>query len=406
MAATEWDIAWINARIMTCEHDMTIIDHAAMTASEGRITWIGKTSELIHRTGKTVIDVAGRLLTPGFIDCHTHLIYGGNRADEFAQRLEGTSYSDIAKAGGGIRGTVEKTRAASFDSLLRDAEKRARECMQNGVTTLEIKSGYGLNLDTEMKMLRVARTLQDNIPMRIKTTFLGAHTVPVEYHNRPDDYIDYVINVMLPAIVNEHLADAIDVFCENIAFNVAQTERLFKQAAHYHLPIKCHAEQLSASGATTLAAAHHALSVDHLEHLTEEGVKALAQSNTVAVLLPGAFYCLRDTHLPPITHLRQYQVPIAIASDHNPGTSPILSLLTIMNMAATLFRLTPTEIFLGVTKHAAKALGMDATCGTLAIGKAADFAIWDVESPIELLYYVRQPPLWQRVFSQQVTTLA
>lgn len=399
-----WDTAWINARIMTCENDISILNNAAITSYQGTISWIGSSNALPMQSNQHIIDVEGRLITPGFIDCHTHLVYGGDRADEFAMRLQGVSYSDIAEAGGGIQSTVSKTRAQSFDSLLASAKMRAIECMKNGVTTLEIKSGYGLHKETEIKMLQVAKQLGIELPIDIQTTFLGAHTVPIEYHHRANEYMETICNDMLPDIVNRNLANAVDIFCEHLAFNIEQATLLFECAKKYDLPVKCHAEQLSATGAAKLAAAYQALSVDHLEFLNEEGAKALSQSNTIAVLLPGAFYFLRENQLPPIALLRQYQIPIAIASDHNPGTSPILSLLTIMNMAATLFQLTPEEIFLGVTKHAAKALGLLPQCGTLSIGKRTDMAIWEVESPIELIYYVREAPLWQRVFNGQVTS--
>lgn len=393
-----WDTAWVNARIMPCESDLRILNDAAITTHHGKISWIGPMQALPPVTNQTIIDVENRLITPGFIDCHTHLIYAHNRAHEFALRLEGVSYADIAKSGGGIQSTVNKTRDASFEDLLQVSKRRAAECMRQGITTLEIKSGYGLDLDTELKMLRVAKALGETLPLHIKTTFLGAHTVPIEYRGRANDYIEFLCHDVLPKIVEEQLADAVDIFCEHLAFNLSDAKRLFECAKQYKLKIKCHAEQLTASGAAKLAAQYGALSVDHLEYLTEEDVKALANTKTVAVLLPAAFYFLREHQAPPIALLRQYGIPIAIATDHNPGTSPILSLLSTMNMAATLFKLTPQEIMLGVTQQAAKALGILADCGTLTVGKHANFAIWDVDSPIELFYYIREAPLFQRVY--------
>lgn len=396
----QWDAIWINGSLISCEQNKDLIKQGAIAVKNGKIAWIGKSHDLPASPGQLaaeVHDLQGRCLTPGFIDCHTHLVYAGDRAHEFEQRLEGVSYEEIARQGGGIQSTVKATRAASEEALFQASIKRAKALLASGATTIEIKSGYGLDLETELKILRVAKRIEKNLPLTISTTFLGAHTVPLEYKGKTDDYIDMVCNEMLPAIAKEQLADAVDVFCEKIAFNLAQTERVFKTATQYGLAIKCHSEQLSDSGSAILATKYQARSVDHLEHLSEAGVKALAESNTTAVLLPGAFYFLREKQLPPIDLLRNNQVPIAIASDCNPGTSPIMSLTLILNMACTLFCLTPQEALLGVTRHAAKALGLEQTHGTLSIGKVADFAIWNVIHPVELAYYVGDSPLWKLV---------
>ena len=397
----KWDKLWINANIATMQSKTPygLLANAALAVKDGKIAWLGKTSELTgapHQLAHEVSDVQGKCITPGFIDCHTHVVYAGDRCHEYAMRLNGASYEAIAQAGGGIRATVMATRNASFDALLEQSLKRVRSLMQSGVTTLEIKSGYGLDAETELKMLRVAKKIADILPIRIITTFLGAHTVPVEYHGHADAYIDLVCNDMLPTIVQEKLADHVDVFCETIGFTLAQTEKVFKAAQQYGLGIKCHAEQLSNSGSARLAARYQALSVDHLEHLSEDGVKALAESGTVAVLLPGAFYFLKETHKPPIALLREYGVPMAISSDCNPGTSPITSMLLILNMACTLFGLTPEEALLGVSRHAAQALGLGPAHGHIAVGNPADIAVWDVYHPEALVYYVGMDLLVER----------
>ncbi|GGX39181.1 imidazolonepropionase [Saccharospirillum salsuginis] len=345
----------------------------------------------------------GGVLTPGLIDCHTHLVFGGQRAGEFEQRLEGASYADIAAQGGGIISTVRATREASEDDLYTSAAKRLQGLMADGVTTVEIKSGYGLTTEHEAKMLRVARRLGEQYPVRVVTTFLGAHALPPEYKDRKDDYIDLVCNDMIPSIADQGLADAVDVFCEGIAFNLDQTERVF-QAAHKHgLPIKGHVEQLSHLGGASLAAKYNALSVDHIEWLTEDDVQAIAESGTVATLLPGAFYTLRDTQVPPIDALRRARVPMAIATDGNPGSSPIFQLTLILNMACTLFRLTPTEALQGVTANAARALGLSEQLGSIQPGQRADFCIWDIEQPAELAYAIAPGRLRQRVFDGVIT---
>lgn len=399
MAKKKYDLVCINATIATCEAGVGLLREAAIAVKDGKIAWLGSMSQLakMEYTADDIFDVKNGCVTPGLIDCHTHLVYAGNRANEFEMRLSGLSYAEIARRGGGIQATVAATRAASEEALLQQSILRARALLQSGVTTIEIKSGYGLDWQSEFKMLRVAKQIEEILPVTVSKTFLGAHAVPSEYKNRPDDYIDLVCNEMIPTIAKEKIADAVDVFCENIAFNLAQTEKVFKTAKAHGLAIKCHAEQLSTSGSVALAARYQALSVDHLEYVSEDSVKAIAKSGTVAVLLPGAFYFLRETRLPPIQMLRDYRVPIAIASDCNPGTSPIASLLIILNMACTLYGLTPEEALHGVTRHAAHALGLLNTHGTLTVGKVADFVIWQIAHPVELIYYLGMNHLQQIV---------
>lgn len=395
-----WDRIWINGIITTCDQSQGVIDDGGIAVKDGKIAWVGPMASLPgipEDLAEEVQDVQGCCITPGLIDCHTHLIYAGNRAFEFQLRLEGASYVEIAQKGGGIQSTVSETRSASEEILLQTALKRARSLLANGVTTIEIKSGYGLDLETEIQILQVAKRIESILPLTIQKTFLGAHALPIEYKNRADAYISLVCDNILPAVADENLADAVDVFCETVAFNLEQTERVFMKAHALGLRVKCHAEQLSDSGSAALAAKYHALSVDHLEHVSEEGLTAIAASGTVAVLLPGAFYFLRETKLPPIEDLRRHRIPIALATDCNPGTSPILSLPLIMNMACTLFQMTPDEALLGVTIHAAKALGLEETHGSLVVGKMADFAVWDVGQPVELIYYMGNQPLWQLV---------
>jgi imidazolonepropionase len=391
----QWDALWINCLLATCEENgmpYGLMEDAALAIKDGKIAWIGPMSELSGEAAM-VRDVQGRCVTPGLIDCHTHVVYAGNRYKEFEMRLNGASYEEIARAGGGIRSTVAATRAASEDELLQQSLIRARALMASGVTTLEIKSGYGLDLETELKILRVAKKIEELLPVTISATFLGAHTVPAEYQDRADDYIDLVCQVMIPEIAKEKLAQNIDVFCEKIAFNLDQTKKVFETAKKYGLGIKCHAEQLSDSGSAALAAQYHALSVDHLEFVSEKSVEAIARAGTVAVLLPGAFYFLREKQVPPIELLRKHRVPMAIATDCNPGTSPVTSLLLMLSMACTLFRLTPLEALMGVTRNAAKALGLEKTHGTLKVGKVADFVIWDVAHPAELAYQIGLNPM-------------
>ena len=383
---------WHNARIaLIAAHGNPeqILERATIVVRDGSIAWIGLDAELPleHAMQAQRHDVGGRWITPGLIDCHTHLVYGGNRADEFALRLAGVSYEEIARCGGGIASTVTATRAADEDSLYRQAARRLEALLAEGVTTIEIKSGYGLDLATERKMLRVARRLGENYPVTVYTTFLGAHALPAEYQGRADDYIALVCDSMLPQLHAEGLVDAVDVFCEHIGFSAAQSARVFDAAGRLGLPVKMHAEQLSNIGGSRLAARYRALSVDHLEHLNEADIVALKAAQSVAVLLPGAFYFLREKQMPPIALLRRYGVPIAIATDSNPGTAPTTSLLLMLNMACTLFGLSVAEALQGVTVHAAQALGKSDLHGALEVGRAADFAIWSIESLAELAYW-------------------
>jgi len=365
----------------------SIADAALVTCGE-HIEWIGPRAELPAGDYGERIDLGGAWVTPGLIDCHTHAVFGDNRSGEFEQRLEGLSYAEIAAAGGGIASTVRATRAASADELLASAGQRLRSLLRDGVTTVEIKSGYGLDLASERKMLQVIRRLGAILPVTVRSTCLAAHALPVEYAGRADDYIAHICTELLPALAAQGLVDAVDAFCEYLAFSPAQVERVFVAAQALGLPVKLHAEQLSSLGGSSLAARYRALSADHLEFMTEGDAQAMAASGTVAVLLPGAFYFLRETQLPPIEALRRHGVAIAIASDLNPGTSPALSLRLMMNMACTLFRLTPEEALAGVTLHAAKALGLVESHGSLEIGKVADFVAWKINRPAELAYWL------------------
>jgi len=344
----------------------------------------------------------GGVMTPGLVDCHTHLVYAGDRAGEFEQRLEGVSYEEIARAGGGILSSVRATRAASEDELIAASLARLDALLADGVTTLEIKSGYGLTVADELKMLRVARRLGELRPVRVTTTLLGAHALPPEYTGRADDYVSLVCDEMIPAAAREGLADAVDVFCEGIGFSPAQCARIFLAAQEHGLAIKAHAEQLSNLGGSALAARYGALSADHVEYLDEAGVRAMAEAGTVAVLLPGAFQVLRETQLPPIELLRQYQVPMAVASDANPGTSPICLPTLMAHLACTLFRLTPREALAGMTAHAARALGLP-ELGRIAVGAPADLCLWDIRQPAELAYAVQAGRLRQRIFCGEIT---
>jgi imidazolonepropionase len=401
------DRLWRNARLATLapsREGLGVIDQGLVAAEDGIIVFAGPESEapsdfLRACDADNVIDCGGRLVTPGLIDCHTHLVYAGNRANEFEQRLKGANYEDIARAGGGIVATVRATRVASEEELIAQALPRLDALLNEGVTTVEIKSGYGLSHEHERKQLRAARALASHRRVAVLTTFLGAHAVPPEYGDRSSDYITEVCERMLPALAGERLIDAVDAFCERIGFSIAETERVFAVAHSLSLPVKLHAEQLSNLGGTALAARHHALSADHLEYVDELGIKALAKSGTAAVLLPGAFYFLRETQLPPVELLRKHGVPMALATDCNPGTSPITSPLAIMNMAATLFRLTVDECLLGFTREAAKALGQAHRLGTLEPGKQCDLAVWNVERPAELVYPLGARPLHLRVWN-------
>ncbi|MBP0633882.1 imidazolonepropionase [Cupriavidus sp. AcVe19-6a] len=387
------DGLWHNCHLLPDADPARAIRDAALVVEQGRIAWLGAATELPQQYRDLARHNAnGAWITPGLVDCHTHLVYGGQRADEFAMRLAGAGYEEIARAGGGIVSTVRATRAADEDTLFAQAAARLQPLLAEGVTAIEIKSGYGLSLEAERKQLRVARRLGEQFGVAVHTTFLGAHALPPEYAGRADDYIDLVCGTMLPALAEEGLVDAVDAFCESIGFSIAQTERVFDAAARHGLRVKLHAEQLSNLGGAALAARHRALSADHLEHLDEAGVAAMAEAGTVAVLLPGAYYFLRDTNLPPIALLRQHGVPMAISTDHNPGTSPVTSLLLMMNMACTLFRLTVPEALAGVTLHAARALGASDRHGKLEAGRVADFVLWRVDSPAELAYWFGRNP--------------
>ncbi len=375
-----------------------LIDDAALVIKQDKIVWIGPMSDLpeAHRADEAR-DLEGRLVTPGLIDCHTHLVFGGNRAREFEMRLDGASYEEIARAGGGIVSTVSATRDASDEALLHGALTRVDAMIAEGVTTVEVKSGYGLDTETELRMLRVARQIADQRPITVRTSFLGAHAVPPEYTGDPDGYIDNVAIPALRAAHEEGLVDAVDGFCEGIAFDTAQIRRVFDTARWLDLPVKLHAEQLSHMGGTALAAEYGALSADHVEYATADDAQALAGSGSVAVLLPGAFYTLRETQMPPVQAFRDAGVPIALATDCNPGSSPLASLLLTLNMGCTLFRLTPEEALAGITQHAARALGLTDR-GSLAPGQRADLAIWDVHDPAELSYRIGFNPLHARMF--------
>jgi imidazolonepropionase len=389
---------WRNARLATLAgpEPWGWIESGALLTEGATIAWVGADAALpadLHAEAE--LDLGGALLTPGLIDCHTHLVYGGQRAREFELRLQGASYEQIARAGGGIRSTVAATRAASDDTLFASARQRALALMAEGVTTIEIKSGYGLSAEHETRCLRIARRLGRELALTVRTTCLSAHALPPEFDGRADAYVDAVIG-WLPALHAEGLVDAVDAFCENIAFSPAQTRRVFDAAKALGLAVKLHAEQLSDQGGAALAANCGALSCDHLEWLSAEGTAAMAAAGTVAVLLPGAFYFLRETKLPPVQALREAGVPIALASDHNPGSSPGLSLLLMLNMGCTLFRLTPEEALRGVTVHAARALGLPDR-GTLAAGQRADFVAWNLEHPNELAYWFGRNPCRRRI---------
>lgn len=402
-----WDALYINATIVTCEstgEPYGLIKHGALAVKDGKIAWVGLMDDLPNSPLKKggggdfpVHSLNNQCITPALIDCHTHLVYAGNRAHEFEMRLNGATYEEIAKAGGGIRSTVMATRSASEDELLQQSLQRAKALLEEGVTTIEIKSGYGLDLETELKILRVTKKIGELLPITICPTFLGAHALPLEFQNHPDAYIDLVCQQMIPTVAQEKLATTVDVFCEKIAFNLAQTERVFATAQKFGLRVKCHAEQLSDLGSAALAARYNAISVDHLEFVNEKSIEKMSEADVTAVLLPGAFYFLREKQKPPVELLRQYEIPIAIATDCNPGTSPTTSLLLMLNMACTLFQLTPEEAFLGVTRNAARALGLENEKGSIKVGKQADFLIWDVQHPAELVYSIGKMAKVQRI---------
>jgi imidazolonepropionase len=394
---------WRNARLATMAERLPglgVVEHGAVGAHEGRIVFAGPESELpaAARQDAEIVDCGGRWITPGLIDCHTHLVHAGNRANEFEMRLAGATYEEVARAGGGIVSSVEALRAASEETLVVETLPRLDALIAEGVTTVEVKSGYGLDLDNEAKSLHAARRLGLVRPVTVRTTFLGAHALPPEAHGDKDAYIDKVVVDMLPAIASEGLADAVDGFCEGIAFSPEQIAQVFAAAGRLGLPVKLHADQLSNLDGAALAASYGALSADHLEYTDEIGAAAMARSGTVAVLLPGAFYFIREEKKPPVDLFRSHGVPMAVATDCNPGTSPLTSLLLTMNMSATLFRMTVEECLLGVTRHAAQALGMKRETGTLEVGKSADLAIWNIERPAELVYRMGFNPLHARIW--------
>ena len=397
---------WENARLATMQEGQDdnygLIEDGALVVEGERLAWVGLRTEVPaqYRHGAVLHDAHNALITPGLIDCHTHLVYGGHRANEFELRLNGASYEDIARAGGGIKSTVQATRLATEAQLFEAAGKRLTNLLKEGVTTLEVKSGYGLSLAQEAKCLRVARQLAQHHPVQIKNTFLGAHAVPPEFQDNPDAYIDSVV-AMIEPLKAEGLIDAVDAFCDRIGFTYSQTEKVFKEAQRLNLPLKLHAEQLTDSHGASLAAKYGALSCDHLEWLSEEGVAAMAKAGTVAVLLPGAFYFLRETKLPPIELLRQHQVPMAISTDSNPGSSPCTSILLMLNMACTFMRLTPQEALAGVTRIAAQALGLKDR-GALKAAQRADFVLWDVNHPAELAYAFGSNPCLSTVWDGRV----
>ncbi|MEP6484301.1 MAG: imidazolonepropionase [Rudaea sp.] len=389
----QWDTLLIDARLATMRDTGTAygaIEHAALGWKDGELRFADAMSALPDSPdalASHVESVAGAWITPGLVDCHTHLVFAGNRAEEFEMRLNGKSYEEIARAGGGIVSTVSKTRAASDEALFAQSLPRAQALLDDGVTTIEIKSGYGLDLVNETKMLRVARHIGARLGITIKTTFLGAHALPPEFAGRQSDYVDEICVRMLPAIAREGWADAVDAFCENIAFSASEVRRVFESARSLGLPVKLHADQLTDASGAALASEFSALSADHLEYTNENGVRALAKAGTVAVMLPAAFYVLREQQLPPIDLLRAHHVPMAVASDVNPGTSPLLSLRHAMNMACTLFRMTPEEALRGATVNGARALGLRDR-GVLAPGNRADVVVWNVEHPAELSYWI------------------
>jgi imidazolonepropionase len=397
------DTVWLNARLATfapAQTGLGIIESGAIAAREGRLVFVGPQAELplAWRNGARVVDCEGRWITPALIDCHTHLVYGGDRAREFELRLAGATYEQIAREGGGILSTVHATRAASEDDLFRSALKRLDALIAEGAGTVEVKSGYGLDLDAERKSLRVARRLAKHRDVAIRATFLGAHALPPEFTGKRDTYVGYVTDTMIPALANEGLIDAVDGFCERIAFTRDEIARVFTAAGRAGLPVKLHADQLSNSGGASLAAEFAALSADHLEYADEDGLAAMAKAGVVAVLLPGAYYVLRERQAPPVELMRKHRLPMAVATDSNPGTSPMTSLLLALNMAATLFGLTVEECLAGATRNAARALGLAEVTGTLEAGKWADLAIWDIERPAELVYRLGFNPLHARVW--------
>lgn len=400
------DTIWRNGRLATMDtkrgSPYGMVDDHALVVRQGRILDIVPASSL-NAAHRNTVDLQGRLVTPGLIDCHTHLIFGGTRAGEWEQRLNGVSYQQISAQGGGINATVAATRTASEDELLAVARARMARLLQEGVTLLEVKSGYGLNFATEEKMLRVAAALAHENRVEISPTLLAAHATPAEYRDDPDGYITLVCESILPGLWAKGLFESVDLFCESVGFNLAQSERVFQAAQALGIPVKGHVEQLSLLGGAQLVSRYQGLSADHIEYLDEAGVAAMSRSGTVGVLLPGAFYFLKETQRPPVALLRHYGVPMAVATDFNPGTSPFISLHLAMNMACVQFGLTPEEAWAGVTRHAARALGRQTTHGQLKAGYVADFAVWDAELPVEILYEPGRNPLCHRVFRGEVT---
>ena len=399
------DVIWRNVRLATMDPERGtpygLLDGHALIVRQGKIRDIVPESSL-YLTHDNTLDMQGRLITPGLIDCHTHLVFGGNRAGEWEQRLNGVSYQQISAQGGGINATVSATRSATDEQLLHVAHQRMEQLIKEGVTLLEIKSGYGLDLTTEEKILRVVAALAAENIIEISPTLLAAHAIPAEYRDDPDGYITLVCETILPQLWEQGLFETVDLFCESVGFSLAQSERVFQAAQALGIPIKGHVEQLSLLGGAQLVSRYHGLSADHIEYLDEAGVAAMSQSGTVGVLLPGAFYFLKEQQRPPVALLRQYQVPMAVATDFNPGTSPFISLHWAMNMACVQFGLTPEEAWAGVTRHAARALGRHATHGQLKAGFVADFVVWDATLPVEILYEPGRNPLYQRVFKGQI----
>jgi imidazolonepropionase len=400
-----WDRLLVDCNIATMDPAVPgpfgAIENGAIGIQDGRIVRVGRRVELAGYQAQKVEALGGAWVTPGLVDCHTHLVFGGNRAGEFEQRLQGATYEEIAAAGGGILSTVRATREASLDALIEMSRPRLRALIQSGVTTIEIKSGYGLDVDGELKMLRAARMLGQSEPVRVERTLLALHALPPEYKDRREEFLDLAIDTLLPAVTAEDLANAVDAFCEGIGFTPDEVRRWFEAATELGLRVKLHAEQLSNLNGAMLAAEFRALSADHLEHVDEAGVEAMAEAGMVAVLLPGAFYALRETKRPPVDQLRRHNVPIAVATDCNPGTSPMLSPTLVLSMACTLFGLTPEEALAGMTRNAAAALGLQDEVGTISAGKAADLCVWRISRPAELCYWVGLPGPERRIFAGQ-----
>ena len=395
-----WDRLLVDCNIATFEGDgLGLIDHGAIGIADGKIVRVGKRTELAGYRARQVDALGGAWVTPGLIDCHTHLVFGGNRADEHAMRRAGATYEEIAKAGGGIASTVKRTAAASDDQLIEQSRRRLQALMAGGCTTVEVKSGYGLDPKSELRLLNIAHALGDGEAVRIVPTLLALHALPADQADRRAHYVGEIVDKLIPAAAKQGIATTVDAFCDTIAFTPQEVERLFKAAAHHGLRVRLHAEQLSNQHGAALAAQYRALSADHLEHLDEAGAKAMASAGTVAVLLPGAFYALEEKKKPPVALLRKHKVPIAIATDCNPGTSPMLSPTLAMNMACTLFGLTPEEALAGMTINAARALGLAHSVGSIAAGKAADLCVWRIESLAELGYWVGLPGPERRIFN-------